>query len=36
MGATAAGAGPGWLEVVLSWPDRIGRRTWTMDLPATG
>ena len=36
MGAVAAGAEPGWLEVVLSWPDRIGRRTWTMDLPATG
>jgi uncharacterized protein len=36
MGAAAAGAEPGWLEVVLSWPDRIGRRTWAMDLPATG
>jgi hypothetical protein len=28
MGAGAHGPGPGWLEVVLSWPDRIIRPAW--------
>ncbi len=28
MGAGAGGTEPGWLEVVLSWPDRILRPAW--------
>lgn len=28
MGAGAHGPGPGWLEVVLSWPDRFIRPAW--------
>jgi hypothetical protein len=43
MGAGAHGPGPGWLEVVLSWPDRIIRPArdpdpcpaWDTDLCAT-
>ena len=34
MGAGAAEPEPGWLEVVLSWPDRIARPAWDMNLPA--
>ena len=33
-GRRAAEPEPGWLEVVLSWPDRIVRPAWDMDLPA--
>ena len=29
MGAGATEPEPGWLEVVLSWPDRIARPAWT-------
>jgi uncharacterized protein len=32
MGAGAPGPGPGWLEVVLSWPDRLIRPAWDTDL----
>jgi len=32
MGAGARAPGPGWLEVVLSWPDRIIRPPWDTDL----
>jgi hypothetical protein len=32
MGAGAHGPGPGWLEGVLSWPDRITRPAWDTDL----
>jgi hypothetical protein len=35
MGAGAHGPGPGWLEVVLSWPDRIIRPARDTDLRAT-
>jgi hypothetical protein len=35
MGAGAHGPGPGWLEVVLSWPDRILRPARDPDLRAT-
>ena len=35
MGAGATEPEPGWLEVVLSWPDRIARPAWDMNLPAT-
>jgi hypothetical protein len=35
MGAGAHGPGPGWLEVVLSWPDRIIRPAWDTDLRPT-
>jgi hypothetical protein len=34
MGADAHGPNPGWLEVVLSWPDRIIRPVWNTDLRA--
>jgi hypothetical protein len=34
MGAAATEPEPGWLEVVLSWPDRIARPAWDMDRPA--
>jgi uncharacterized protein len=34
MGADAHGSGPGWLEVVLSWPDRIIRPARNTDLRA--
>ena len=38
LGAGAIGAEPGWLEVVLSWPDRIepARLDWSLPVPATG
>ena len=38
MGAGADGPEPGWLEVVLSWPDRLNRPAWDTDLrpAATG
>jgi uncharacterized protein len=32
MGAGAHGPEPGWLEVVLSWPDRLIRPAWDTDL----
>ena len=32
MGAGAPGPGPGWLEVVLSWPDRLIRPAWDREL----
>jgi hypothetical protein len=32
MGAGAHGPDPGWLEVVLSWPDRLIRPAWDTDL----
>jgi uncharacterized protein len=32
MGADAPGPAPGWLEVVLSWPDRMIRPSWDTDL----
>ena len=32
MGACAPGPEPGWLEVVLSWPDRLIRPAWDTDL----
>jgi hypothetical protein len=32
MGAGAHGPGPGWLEVVLSWPDRLIRPAQDTDL----
>jgi len=37
MDAGGRGPGPGWLEVVLSWPDRFIRPAWDTDtglLPA--
>jgi hypothetical protein len=38
MGAGANGSDPGWLEVALSWPDRVIRPAWNTDLlpAATG
>lgn len=38
MGAAATGSEPCWLEVVLSWPDRMPRPVWDCRLPgaATG
>lgn len=32
LGVGAHGSEPGWLEVVLSWPDRIIRPAWDSDL----
>jgi hypothetical protein len=31
MSAGAHGPDPGWLEVVLSWPDRFIRPSWDTD-----
>jgi hypothetical protein len=35
MGAGGSGQEPGWLEVVLSWPDRIIRPAWNPDVRRT-
>lgn len=35
MGAGPRGQEPGWLEVVLSWPDRIIRPAWNSDVRRT-
>jgi uncharacterized protein len=35
MGVGAPGPEPGWLEVVLSWPHRIIRPSWSADLSPT-
>jgi hypothetical protein len=38
LGAGAVGSERGWLEVILSWPDRMARPVWDWGLPvaATG
>jgi hypothetical protein len=35
MGAGGSGQQPGWLEAVLSWPDRIIRPAWNCDVRRT-
>jgi hypothetical protein len=35
MGAGSRGPEPGWLEVVLSWPDQIIRPAWNSDVRRT-
>ena len=35
MGAGGSGQEPGWLEAVLSWPDRIIRPAWNSDVRRT-
>ena len=35
MGIGAHGPEPGWLEVVLSWPDRIVQPAWDQVLRPT-
>ena len=35
MGAAGSGLEPGWLEAVLSWPDRIIRPAWNCDVRRT-
>ena len=35
MGAGGSGQQPGWLEAVLSWPDRIIRPAWNSDVRRT-
>jgi hypothetical protein len=35
MGAGGSGQEPGWLETVLSWPDRIIRPAWNSDVRRT-